>query len=468
MANPAAAAARGNSPWVHRGRKPNIVFIFADDLGYGDLGCYGHPEISTPHLDRIAQRGVRLTQAYSNGAVCSPTRVAWATGRYPGRLAAGNKEPIDEQRFEKEGLVASDATLPRYLKDAGYDTALFGKWHLGFPSVPENQHAEHSPILSGFDEYWGVLDGACDYISHSATGLNPDDYKLFQGTSETNTPSKVEPAPEVEGYLTDLIADKAVDFLKRRRRDDRDPFYLGVHFTAPHWPWEDRDDQAESDRLTSPEVWNGGYSLFHFDGGSLEKFYEMVRILDEGVGRIMRELRRKGLDDDTLVIFVSDNGGERYSYNWPLTGAKNQLNEGGIRVPTILRWPGKIPAGRESEQVVTTMDLTASILACAGVTPRADSPLDGVNVLPVLTGDAAEQERRLFWRHRGFGAQGPPNAAVRDGNLKYLRTAAGVESLYDLENDWHEQANVADLQPADLARLRDQWSAWNAELVPYE
>lgn len=465
LAGPTTAVA-DRRPWPPRGRKPNIVFIIADDLGYGDLGCYGHPSVATPHVDRLAREGVRLTHAYANSPICSPTRVAWATGRYPGRLSAGNREPIDEQRLEKDGVSPAEPTLPRYLKDAGYETALFGKWHLGYPAVPENQHPDFSPILSGFDEFWGLLDGAADYFTHSAWGPTPDDYKLFHGTTATATPSKVEPAPDVEGYLTDLIADRAVEYLQRRERDG-DPFYLGVHFTAPHWPWEDRDDQAESARLTSPDVWNGGFSQFHWDGGSLETYYEMVRILDEGVGRILRELKRRDLEDDTLVIFVSDNGGERFSYNWPFTGGKPQLTEGGIRVPAIVRWPGKIRPGRVSEQVLATFDLTASVLACAGVTPRTDRPLDGENVLAVLTGHAREHERRLFWRFRGSAATGEPNGAVRDGDLKYLRTADGSEALYNLRTDPHEQANLARRQPADLARLRDAWNAWNSELVPY-
>jgi arylsulfatase A-like enzyme len=458
-----AAAEASKAKAAHRGRKPNVLCIIADDLGSADLGSFGHPEIATPHLDRLAKQGVRLERAYSAGSVCSPTRVGWATGRYPGRHPAGLPEPIEAQHIAKVGLGESDPTLPRYLKGAGYRTALFGKWHLGYPSVPGNPHPDYSPIVAGFDEYWGVLDGGCDYFTHNAFAPNPGDFKLWQGTPETDAPGHVEPTDE-PGYMTDLTGDKAVDFLQRQ--DGSQPFYLGVHFTAPHWPWEDRDDQAEAARINDPAVWNGGNSLFHFDGGSLDTYYEMVRIMDENIGRILQALKNGGFADDTLVIFTSDNGGERFSYNWPHTGNKNGLGEGGIRVPGIMRWPGRIKPGSTSDQVLTTMDITASILACAGVTPT--TPLDGRDVLGIIAGKEDEVPRKLFWRHRGYVATRPePNAAVRDGNLKYLRTPAGAESLFDVEVDPREQANLARRRPADLARLRADWEAWNTELLPY-
>jgi arylsulfatase A-like enzyme len=452
----AAAGQAATARRAHHGRKPNVLFIIADDMGYGDLGCFGHPEIPTPHLDKLAKQGIKLDRAYSAGSVCSPTRVGWATGRYPGRLPVGLPEPLEAQHQARTGLDPAEPTLPRYLKDAGYRTALFGKWHLGYPP-------NYSPVESGFDEYWGVLDGGCDYFTHNAFGPNPGDYRLYQGTPETDAPGHVEPTDE-PGYMTDLVGDKAVAFLSRQTAEQ--PFYLGVHFTAPHWPWEDRNDQAESARINDPAVWNGGNALFHFDGGSLDTYYEMVRIMDENIGRILQALRDKGLAEDTLVIFTSDNGGERFSFNWPHTGNKNGLGEGGIRVPGIVRWPGRIKPGSTSDQVLTTMDLTASVLAVAGVTPT--KPLDGRDVIGILAGKEETVQRKLFWRHRGYVATRPePNAAVRDGNLKYLRTPAGVESLYDVEVDPREQANLARLRPADLTRLRADWEAWNSELLPY-
>jgi arylsulfatase A-like enzyme len=441
-----------------------VLSIMADDLGYGDLGCYGHPEIQTPNLDKLAKEGIRLSQMYTPGAVCSPTRVSWITGRYPGRIEAGNAEPLLSQHVETLGVSRADSTLPRLLKQSGYDTALFGKWHLGFPATSGNQHSNYSPILSGFDEFWGSLDGAVDYISHAATGPTPESFGLFAGDVNTTAPAKVEPV-EADGYLTDLIGDKAIDYLRRRERQD-DPFYLAVHFTAPHWPWLDRDDNAESDRLKGPDTWNNGFSLLHLDGGSLEKYYEMVRILDENLGRILRELKRSGKARDTVVMFTSDNGGERFSYHWPYTGQKQTIREGGIRVPCIIRWPGRIAPRTVSDQVATTMDLTASVLALAGATP--DPPLDGRDVLPVLMGRARPFERTVFWRHRGSGVPGEPHGAVRDGDLKYLRSPGGAtEQLFDLAQDPREQANLAALRPNDLARLRAAWLSWNSELVPY-
>ncbi len=460
----AAVAATSRGPGAARGRKPNVLCIIADDLGYGDLGCYGHPEIQTPNLDQLAKQGVKLTQMYTPGAVCSPTRVSWLTGRYPGRLPVGNLEPLDSQHVEKLGVPPEESTLTRSLKQSGYDTALFGKWHLGFPAVPGNDHPDYSPVLSGFDEFWGILDGGADYLSHAAGGPTPHDYGLFAGDATTPTPSKVAPVKE-QGYLTDLIGDKAVDYLERRKGSDT-PFYLGVHFNAPHWSWLDRDDHAESQRLMQPDIWDQGFSQFHHDGGSLETFYEMVRIMDENVGRILRELRRSGHADDTIVIFTSDNGGERFSYNWPFVGGKNGLSEGGIRVPCLVRWPKHIAPGTVSPQVTTTMDLTASILARAGAKP--DRRLDGQDVLPVLTGHARPFARRLFWRHRGYGVTGEPHGALREGDLKYVRTPGGeTEELFDLAADPREQANLATLRPDDVARLRAQWAGWNEQLVPY-
>lgn len=446
-----AEASRGRNE--HVGTKPNVLFIIADDLGYGDLGAFGHPEISTPNLDKLARQGVKLESAYSSSAVCSPTRVGWITGRYPGRLPVGTAEPLGYSPAHRALGLGSEPTLPGYLKEAGYRTGLFGKWHLG----------NRSPVDCGFDEYWGILEGGADYLTHNAFLAQPGDGDLFQGTPETDGPGHLEPT-KAEGYLTDLIADKAIDFL--RRQSSEEPFYLGVHFTAPHWPWEDRDDHEEAARINDPAVWNGAFSLIHSDGGSLEKYYEMVRIMDENIGRILGALRRRGLEGETLVIFTSDNGGERFSYNWPYANSKGSLNEGGIRVPGIIRWPGRIRPGRTSAQALTTMDLTASVLTAAGVRPS--KPLDGRDILGIVAGREREVDRKLFWRIRPSPVTRPePIAAVRDGNLKYLRTPAGVESLFDLEEDPSEQANLARLRSADLARLRADWEAWNGEMVAY-
>jgi hypothetical protein len=309
MAAAAAAASLGSAASsrasakgaAHHGRRPDVLFIIADDVGHGDLGCFGHPEIATPHLDKRAKAGVKLDRAYSAGSVCSPTRVGWATGRYPGRLPAGLPEPIEAQHQAKVGLEASEPTLPRYLGDAGYRTALFGKWHLGYPSVPGNEHPDDSPVVSGFDEYWGVLDGGCDYFTHNAFAPNPGDYRLYRGTPETDAPGHVEPTDE-PGYMTDLVGDRAVDVIGR---------------------------QSGSSRSTSACT-----------------------------SALLVQLAR--------------------------TGTKNGLGEGGIRVPGIIRWPGRIKPGSTSDQVLTTMDLTASVLAVAGVTPP--KPLDGRDVIGILAG----------------------------------------------------------------------------------
>jgi arylsulfatase A-like enzyme len=407
--------------------RPNVLFILADDLGYGDLSCYGRPDYQTPVLDGLARQGVKLTSAYAAGPVCTPTRCAFVTGRYPQRTEVGLHEPLTA-RDRDNGLPADRPTIAALLKANGYDTALIGKWHLGWkPEFGPNRH--------GFDEFFGILSGAGDYFTHGSSDSGGAD--LWEN---------LEPIQRV-GYLTDILSDRAVEFITRRRTK---PFYLSLHYTAPHSPWEGPEDEAigHTTHGEGPMI----------NGGSLKIYASMVKSMDTGIGRVLDALRRARLDRNTLVIFTSDNGGERYSYNWPFSFQKFYLWEGGIRVPAIVRWSGTIPAGRISDQPVITMDWTATILAATGTAPDPASPLDGEDVLPVCKGTRPPYDRTLFWRTQA-------RAAARVGNLKYLNES-GNEYLFDLSLDPGEKNDLRGSQGDMFERIRAQYQKWNAQMLP--
>jgi len=413
--------------------RPNILFILADDMGWADLSCYGRPDYQTPNLDKLATQGMRFTNAYSAAPVCTPTRVGWITGRYPARLPVGLEEPIQEkkslgERVKTVGVPREHPTVSSLIKGAGYDTALVGKWHLGYLPF-------FGPLRSGFDEFFGIMSGAADHFSHKTMASEPD---LFEG----------EVSVDRVGYMTDLLTDRAVDYLKRPHKN---PFYLSLHYTAPHWPWEGPNDKAVSDAM---KYGPAGFRA----GGSLKVYGEMMKSLDAGIGRVLDELKRSGLDRNTLVIFTSDNGGERFSYNWPFTGQKMDLHEGGVRVPAIVRWPGVTKAGDVSDQPVITMDWTATMIAAAGAKPDPNYPLDGEDLVGVLKGKPL-YDRTFFWRTFKQGA-------MRSGKWKYIREGKN-ESLHDLSADDHEQAEFSAVQPQVLSRLRGEFQSWESGMMKY-
>ena len=412
---------------------PSFVFIMADDLGYADLGCYGARAPITPRLDRMAAEGLRFTDGYANAPVCSPTRFALITGRYQYRLRGAAEEPIASAARTRAdlGLPAGYPTLPSLLASAGYATALAGKWHLGYPP-------HFGPLKSGYQEFFGPLGGGIDYFRHcDRRGV----HDLFDGEAEVHR----------IGYVTDLISDRAVQVIERHARN-RAPFLLSVHYTAPHWPWETRDDEAESHRI--------GSAIHHVDGGSVEIYQTMIRHMDEGIGRILDALDGTGAAAETVVVFTSDNGAERFSDSWPFVGKKMDLLEGGIRVPLIARWPAVIRPGGVTPQVAITMDWVATFLAAAGVAPDPGHPLDGMNLMPVLGDPTHVTERELFWRmkHRS-------QRAVRSGAWKYL-AMDGHEYLFDLARDARERANLARRYPERLTELRNRYDKWAATMPP--
>ena len=420
--------------------RPNIVFIVADDLGYADLGCYGGRDASfgpvSPVLDGLAARGLKLTQGYSNSPVCSPTRFALMTGRYQYRLRGAAEEPINSKSRGSTtlGLPPEHPTLPSLLRDAGYRTALMGKWHLGYPPA-------FGPLRSGYDEFFGPMSGGVDYFTHcSSTGQ----HDLYLNDAEQ----------QEGGYLTDLITDHGLDFVRRMADGARSgtPFFLSLHYTAPHWPWETRDDEALAQEVKG--------NLFHLHGGNIDTYRRMIHHMDEGIGRLMDLLRAEGLERDTLVVFTSDNGGERFSDNWPLVGGKMDLTEGGIRVPWIAHWPAVIAPGSISTQTCMTMDWSATMLDAAGATAAASHPLDGRSLMPLLRDATWRNDQPLFWRmnHRG-------QRAMRHGPWKYLRVD-GHDYLFNLEGDERERANLAPIAPERLAAMVQAWEAWEATMPP--
>ena len=416
--------------------RPNVLFILADDLGYGDLSCYGRPDYKTPVLDALAKQGMKFTDNYAAAPVCTPTRCAYITGRYPQRLPVGLEEPLKASSPDDVGLPPNHPTIASLLKGNGYDTALVGKWHLGWkPEFGPNRH--------GFDEFFGILSGAADYFTHRASdGRNGD-------RAAGGAPDLWENLTPVEriGYLTDLLSDRAVEIIGRRRTK---PFFLSLQYNAPHSPWEGPEDAAigHTDHGPGPMT----------EGGSPKIYAAMMKSMDAGIGRVLKALERAKLERDTLVIFTSDNGGERYSFNWPFSFEKMYLFEGGTRVPAIVRWTGRIPAGKVTDQAAITMDWTATILAVTGTAPDPSYPPDGENLLPVCTGERASYDRSLFWRITGFDA-------ARVGKWKYLKDAEG-EHLFDLSTDPGEKADRRRREPAIFDRVKQQYLQWSAQMLP--
>ena len=402
--------------------RPNVVFILCDDLGYGDLSCYGAPDIRTPHLDQLARDGVRLTNCYSNGSVCTPTRAALMTGRYQQRvglewaIGPGLKEP---------GLPVAETSLARMLRDNGYATGLVGKWHLGY-------QPEFSPNAHGFDYFFGIKSGNVDHYSHREINGEADLYENDQ-------------VVERAGYMTDLITERAASFIDNHGAV---PFFLYVAYNTVHWPFQ---PPGKPDDIRSRETW--------FQGTRTD-YARMVEHMDQSVGAILQALDRQGLTERTLVVFTSDNGGERLSRMEPLAHRKGTLWEGGIRVPGIVRWPGRVPAEQESDQPVITMDFTASILAATGTKPSPNRPLDGIDVLPILAGEQSLVDRAFFWR---IDRADRKQQAVRVGNWKYLRDG-GIELLFDLSQDAGERHDLAFAQPERLNQLRQLLLEWGQEM----
>jgi len=419
--------------------QPNIVFILADDMGYGDLGCYGHPTAKTPVIDRLAREGVRFTQHYANGPECSPTRTAFLTGRYQQRtdglecaIGTGNVGRYDDAirlaKARQLGLPAKQAVLPSALKKPGYSSGVFGKWHLGY-------EPQFNPLEHGWDDFFGYMGGNVHYFNHRELS---DLHVLYRGRL---------PVYE-EGYMTHLITDSSLDFIERNK--DR-PFFLFVSHETPHFPFQgpgDEKKRVDKSNWTEPDA---------------KTYVAMLEDLDGEVGRVLAALKKHKLEENTLVVFVSDNGGFARAANMgPLSGAKSTTLEGGIRVPLIMRWPGRIKPGTTSSQVSATFDLTRSILNLAGAKVPAEQ-LDGFDLVNHITAGRKDFSRTLFWR----GKRGERTwSAVRSGDLKYVRKVEGETSewLFNLAGDIADKNDLSNSRPGDFRRLKNLLADWEKDV----
>ena len=407
--------------------RPNIILIMADDLGYGDIGCFGNKFINTPVLDKMAKEGIMLTDFHSNGAVCTPTRAALMTGSYPQR--AGLEGVIYAKLDNREyGLHTNGMSIAEYLKAVGYATGVFGKWHLGFKP-------EFNPINHGFDQFFGYLSGNVDYISHR-DGIGLKDWWH-------NTDTLYE-----SGYVTDLITDHALEFIEKNKDM---PFFVYLPHEAPHFPYQGRNDSA--DRLPG--------KIFNPLGERTDKneaYKEMVEIMDENIGRIFEKLKVLGLEKNTIVFFCSDNGATKYGSNGQLKGLKGTLWEGGHRVPAIVWYPKKIKSGTVSGTLMTSMDILPTFVSLASQSLVVD--VDGIDCSDLLSNSKNMEERYVFWRHSN-------QLAVRSGKWKYIKIE-DKEYLFNLEDDIEEQNNLIDLFPKITEELKNKINEWKKEMNEYQ
>jgi len=408
-------------------QRPNIIYIMTDDMGYADLSSYGRKDYKTPNIDKLASQGIKFLNAYAAGALCTPTRTAFMTGRYPARTPVGIIEPLTGTKNDSAyGLTTEYPSIATMMRAAGYQTALVGKWHLG-------TGPQHSPNKNGFDYFFGIHSGAADYISHKGGGGRKHD--LYENESPVYP----------EGYLTDLFSQKAVSYLKQKHSK---PFFLTITFTAPHWPWQAPMDQPYHDTANFTS------------GGSRATYAAMMKSLDDAVGNIMKTLDDEQLSGQTIVIFTNDNGGERYSDHGGLAKAKGTVWEGGIKVPAFVRWPGKIAANTSTEQAAITMDWTATILKAAGAKPDPKFPLDGIDLMPILTAKEQLRERTFYWRT----FQRTRQKAIREGDWKYLQDEKG-EYLFNLVADKGEANNIKEKEPTIFDSLKKKLAGWEATVL---
>ena len=420
-------------------RQPNLVVILADDLGYHDVGFNGCKDIPTPNIDSIAADGVRCTNAYVTFSVCAPSRAGIMTGRYGQRFGFEHNTrwlPGDI----REGLPLTETTLAEALGKAKYHSGIVGKWHLGC-------HPDLLPLKRGFQEFYGIPGGGSRYLPGEHTISDPalvkneaDSYRLWMMRGDV---------PEKPGkYLTDAFSDEAVSFVKRNKEKS---FFLYLSYNAPHAP------------LQATERY-----LSRFEGITDIKrrtYAAMVSAMDDGVGRVLAELKASGLEENTIVFFLSDNGGspENASNNFPLRGYKSSVWEGGFRVPYAVKWPGQLPKGATYDQPVSSLDIFATIAAASGIKADPSRPLDGVNLVPFLTGkDSAAPHESIFLRKIQQQA-----FAVRHGSHKLvISTSDSKPLLYDLIKDIGEKNDLSATEPAILADLEKRRAEWNKQLIP--
>ncbi|MFW6103953.1 MAG: sulfatase-like hydrolase/transferase [Bacteroidota bacterium] len=405
-------------------QKPNVIIIMADDLGYGDLSCYGSEYIQTPNIDSLSEHGLTFTDYHSNSSVSTPTRAALLTGRYQQRSGL---EGVIYVRGEtrQTGMAPSEITFADVLKDAGYTTGIMGKWHLGYKK-------KFNPVHQGFDEFYGYLSGNIDFHSHY------DNAGIYDWWHNLDTIRE-------EGYVTDLITDHSVEFI----RENKDkPFLLYIPHEAPHVPFQGRNDTA----YRYPDR---DFSYLGPVEDTAATYREMVEVMDEGIGRVMKTLRDLDLEEETFVVFCSDNGA-RFGSNGNLRGDKGTLWEGGHRVPAVAYWKGKIEPGRIDELAVS-FDLFPTMLSITNTKKPDTLNLDGMDLSPLLFQGETLPERTVVWRYRG-------EKAVRKGPWKLMITESDT-LLFDLETDRDESNDLARENPGKVEELLNEYRQWKADVV---
>ena len=407
-------------------KKPNVIVIVADDFGYADMGCQGSKEVLTPNIDSIAKAGIRFTSGYVSCPVCSPTRAGLMSGRYQQRFGHEfNPGPPDIAAFKPFGLSLNEVTLPERMKKEGYVTGMVGKWHLGYSN-------QFLPFNRGFDEFFGFPGGAHSYLDWDEKAINP----LMRGKEVIHG----------KDFLTERFANEAAAFIGKHQKE---PFFLYMPFNAMHTPLEVLDKYRER----FPNVTNR----------KRQTYLAMLSALDDGVGVILKKVRDCGLEENTLIFFLSDNGGptsKNTSRNDPLRGFKSDVWEGGIRVPFLVQWKGHLPAGKTYDKPVISLDVHATAVAVAGGELPTQKKLDGVNLIPYLTGEIKQSPHDfLYWR---YGSQW----AIRSGDWKliHFNPETGTQ-LFNLANDIGENKNLAEKNPETVKKLQDAWNNWNSQLI---
>jgi arylsulfatase A len=401
-------------------QKPNIILIMADDLGYGDVGCYGNTWINTPNIDALAKGGMKFTDYHANGPICSPTRAALLTGRYQQR--AGIEGVVSAANHRHAGMALEQITFAELLRQSGYRTAIFGKWHVGYSP-------EFNPVKQGFDEFRGYVSGNVDYQSHIDQAGYEDWWEQGKLVPEN-------------GYVTDLVSQAGADFIKRNQKN---PFCLYLAHESPHYPYQGPDDPADRS-VGQPKPTQGSRK------DKKAAYKEMIESMDKGVGKIVAAVKNSGLEKDTFIFFCSDNGHTGPGSSGLLRGKKGTLWEGGTRVPGIANWPGKIKPGSQSDEMILSMDIFPTISKLAQAPISQDLELDGVNFSDVLLKGEKLRERTVFFRFKKF-------KVARKNQWKYLAEGE-QEYLFDLENDLGERNNLAERYPNIFKELIEAFEIW--------
>lgn len=420
--------------WAVAQEKPNIIFLFSDDAGYADFGFQGSQVMKTPNLDRLAKQGMKFTQGYVSDPTCGPSRAGIMTGRYQQRFGyeennvPGFMSENSAADGSEMGLPVDEKTMGEYLQSVGYKTAFYGKWHLGGAD-------RFHPTKRGFDEFYGFRGGARYYFPYSPEHpANQELRKLEQGFGNFK---------EHEGYLTDALAEEAVDFMEKNKEN---PFFVFLSFNAVHTPM----DAKEEDLAEFPNL-----------KGNRQKVAAMTLALDRACGKVLDKLKELGLDENTIVVFTNDNGGptdKNASSNYPLSGTKSNHLEGGIRVPFLMRWPGKLAANSVYRHPIITLDLLPTFFEAGGGNADTLLQLDGVNLLPYLQGNKKERpHQRLYWKKQA-------RAVVRDGDWKLIRFADRPAELYFIKEDISELNNLATVYPEKVKKMYKMIFQWESTL----